>query len=213
MADIQVEVDQAARRAGDYWEIDGLPSLALACGYLLMGPIFFWWWNTHAIRRHVWLWAASLLIIIAYVFLVGLRTSPVMRWLKARITYPRTGYVAAPPSKSAEAAKLKQQDWDRHPDNWMLATWGLPGLFDEPWVGAVLLMVATSILWGTTRGKFPSAAILLPGFYLTAIVMAFVPVAPEERMGCWTVAWGLVYLLAGTIQLVRFLRRHPVVHA
>ncbi|HMC29869.1 MAG TPA: hypothetical protein VKL99_03475 [Candidatus Angelobacter sp.] len=203
VADIEFNVNHAVRRAASYWEIDGLWRIAFAVGLVLMASVCLWMSHFHSLRRLWPMWMFSSLIIAAYIYLLGLRNSPLMRWLKARITYPRTGYVAVPPSANFEPRL----------ETWMFLPVGVPGLFEDAWIGAILLAVATSILWGVTKGRFPFARILIPGFYLSEIFLAILPTAPSYRIWYTFIAFSLVELFAGIIQLRSHLRRHPAVRA
>jgi len=213
MADIAFNVDHAARRVGDYWEVDGLPTLALAGLCLLGGSMILWLPDYHSWRRDLPKSVLATVIIGVCFYFVGRKNSPVIRWLKARITYPRTGYVALPPRGSPAAARLKEQDMRRHPEMWMIGPLAFSSVVDTPWFGAGLVILATSIMWAITRGKFPSSGILIPGLYLSALLLPFLPIAPDNRLPYFFIAFGLIYLLVGVIQLVTYLRRHPVAQA
>jgi hypothetical protein len=158
--------------------------------------------HIHPLRR-VWpLWIFSTLVAAAYGYLTLLPSSPMMRWLKARITYPRTGYVL-PPSGTMQP----------YPGRWMYCFVGLPGIFESAWIGTILLAVAASILWRTTRGRFQYAAILLPGYYLSAIMIAVLPIGQSDRIWYLFIGFSLIDVLAGIIHLVTYLRQHPVAQA
>jgi hypothetical protein len=206
MTDISVEVDQAAQRAKSYWEMDGLWRINLAVMVALMALLGFW--LSHQPHPHSWrklwpMWAFSLAIIVAYVCLLGWENAPVMRWLKARITYPRTGYVVRPSSGRYEFL----------PEMLIYALSGLPGVFDEAWIGALLLAIVTSFLWLTTKGKLSCAHIIIPGLYLAELLIAVLPIEPTYRIWCMFMAFGVVQLFAGIVQLVRYLHRYPVARA
>ena len=202
MADIGFNIDHAARRAGHYWEIDGLPRISTGLIGVLLGSLCLWMSHIHALFRHTPIFVFSLLIAIACIYLLGLTNSPVMRWLKTRITYPRTGYVL-PPSGPMQS----------YPERFMICFVGFPGLFERAWIGAIVPAVATSILWRVTRGRFQYAGILIPGYYLSEILIAVLPTASDYRLWYMFIAFSLVDVLAGVIQLFTYLRRHPVAQA
>lgn len=213
MADIGFKLDHAVRRVGDYWEIDGLPTLSLALLYLVCASMILWLPHYHSWRKDLAISGFTLSILETYFYLVARKNSPVIRWLKVRITYPRTGYVALPPSGSPAAARLKELDMRRHPAVWVFLPTVFSDQVDTPWFGAVLAIVATSIMWGITRGKFPFSGILIPGLYLSALLLPFLPISPEHRFPYFYIALGLLYLLVGTVQFFSYLRQHPVAHA
>lgn len=202
MTDIGFNINQAARRARSYWEIDGLPMISLGFSGVLLASLCLWMSHIHPFRGDSSLWMFSTLIVAAYICLVALPRSPLMRWLKARITYPRTGYVS-PPSGTMQP----------HPERFIYCFVGFPGIFERAWVGAIILVVATSILWRVTRGRFQYAGILIPGYYLSEILLAVLPTAQHYRIWYMFIAFSLMDVLAGTIQLITYLRRHPVAQA
>lgn len=200
MADIGFNINHAARRAGRYWEIDGLPRISFGLLRVLMGSLCLWMSHIHASWRGI---LVLLLIGIAYAYLLGLPNSPGMRWLKEEITYPRTGYVALPRPVRLGA----------YPERFVYVFAAFPVLFESAWIGAILLAVATSILWYVTRGRFQHAGIILPGYYLSEILLVVLPIAKSYRIWYMFIAFSLVDAFAGVIQLVTYLRRHPVAQA
>src|SRR5712671_33106 len=77
---------EAKRRARDYWDIDGLPALLAGATTVLLGIVWLYTGN-----RSVW----DFLLFWAF-FSPLLKSKKTIEWLKGRITYPRTGYVAPP---------------------------------------------------------------------------------------------------------------------
>jgi len=205
MANIRIEVDQAVQHAEKYWEIDGLWTVTNAVGYLLLGAQLFWMYHHPPFWRHLFVNGIFLLFLAAYVYLVARINSLAMLWLKARITYPRTGYVALPTTTD----ELKHER-EFHPETWVFcAVIILCPLFDSPWLAAISVIMATTVVWGITRGRFPSANVIIPGYYLSAIVLPYLTFKPLHRAGYFCIAFGLVLLFAGLIQLVSYLRQHP----
>src|SRR5215831_3163643 len=212
MANRGVDLDQALQRAGDYWERDGLPAIALAVICLGSGFWLYWRPRSYSFQLNLLFTSLWIFILLSFFHFVVRRNSSVMNWMKARITYPRTGYVALP-SESYAKEKLKQQDWKRHPEVWVFLSMIFSEIVNTPWVGTILVMLTTSVVWIVTKGRFPLAGILIPGSYLSALLLPFLPVAQGDRMAYFFIAFGLLYLLAGTTQLVGYLHRHPAPRA
>ncbi len=85
------EIRDLERRTRRYFYEDGFVEIAVGILFLILGGYFFagvWLPETSRIRS--WLDSSLVLVILAGVFLVR----RLVRFLKARITYPRTGYVA-----------------------------------------------------------------------------------------------------------------------
>jgi|GEM_PF-1440410 len=91
--------DTPARRAAAYWFIDGFPEIVAGAGFALLGGDAVWF---HRIQHRSWpvhtMFVAIAFLALLVVFCCGRSLS---LFLKARVTFPRTGYVR-PPS-----------DWDQ----------------------------------------------------------------------------------------------------
>jgi hypothetical protein len=79
---------QAERRNWAYWREDGIPHLLGGLFFLAFGGSM---WLTR-LMRSPWFVALSLVLL----FLFWLASRGVMEFLKARITWPRTGYAPPP---------------------------------------------------------------------------------------------------------------------
>lgn len=83
------EITTAQRRAQGYWFVDGLAEIAGGTAMVVTGALLYAAVRTGA----AWMGTAALAMLI-----VGFPvTAWVVRVLKERITYPRTGFVAYPP--------------------------------------------------------------------------------------------------------------------
>src|SRR5215467_1593752 len=78
---------EARRRAKNYWEIDGLPRIVSGLFSLLFGVLFLW---LSPSPFSLLLFAG---MVVLYLFEVQGGQQEIVKWLKTRITYPRTGYV------------------------------------------------------------------------------------------------------------------------
>ena len=87
-------VSQAEKRAWSYWFADGLPNILGGFGCLLLSLAYALLIRFRHTRSPLLVGLAVLLVGIAWVLLFRLRQT--LEWLKARITYPRTGYAASP---------------------------------------------------------------------------------------------------------------------
>ncbi len=100
------EIRDMEKRTRRYFYDDGFVEIAVGILFLLLGGYFYASVALPAASSvKSWLDASLVLVIAAGVFLVGW----LVRFLKHRITYPRTGYVAykkkeAAPSRRAAAA-------------------------------------------------------------------------------------------------------------
>jgi hypothetical protein len=169
-------IEQARRRAKDYWNIDGLP--ALLRGLRMCCFALFIYWSDHLpypdVVRGLALGLAMFLDRGAVLF------------LKNRITYPRTGYVASQPT--------------------------LRVVVDEP----VLLNLSrndTPLQMPTTGPHVPPLALMV---LLVAGVLCLATLASHlgaRWVGILLAAAGVYWTLSGTIKLVRYLLRNHLPRA
>jgi len=84
-------IDQVMRRTRQYWNIDGLPELGFGLICLLLAA-YFYIQSTLAADTLL-----SQVLNLSFILLIiggGLASNRLISYLKRRITYPRTGYVA-----------------------------------------------------------------------------------------------------------------------
>jgi hypothetical protein len=96
------EIRDLERRTRRYLYEDGFIEIAAGIFFLLLGGYFYASDSLPAVSHlKSWLDASMVLVVLAGVFLVG----RLVRFLKFRITYPRTGYVVY---KKKEATPLRR---------------------------------------------------------------------------------------------------------
>jgi hypothetical protein len=84
-----VDLDDLARRPQQYWDVDGLPELMMGLLWMLWGgALLFGTALPRDSRRGVY-WV----IVPAVLVLSGFASNWATKKLKARLTFPRTGYV------------------------------------------------------------------------------------------------------------------------
>jgi hypothetical protein len=98
-------IEQADHRAKDYWFSDGIPALVFGAAYIVLllevCAIFgFLYLLPHVSSNWLWLFNSAFVASPVVVFLslvwFGLWHEDIIEFIKSRITYPRTGYVAPP---------------------------------------------------------------------------------------------------------------------
>ncbi|HET7258809.1 MAG TPA: hypothetical protein VFI75_03750 [Candidatus Acidoferrum sp.] len=204
MPNQNLAVSDAEHRAWSYWFADGLPNLLGGVSCLLLSGAFLLlirYRHTHSLR----LVAIALLALgLAMALLFRLRQS--LEWLKARITYRRTGY-AAPPyftfmQNEAAPADLAMLNLSKAQNARLLPT---PedtarGIEDRNWRAAITL--------GVYLAAFLSAALIhqpaiCGGLGTAAALIIWLSARKNERLS-WAVAFGLpytglfIFILAGT---------------
>jgi hypothetical protein len=222
---------QAERRSWHYWFEDGLPSMVTSAGCLLMA--FFLLYPRHRSDSPF-----TFAMVLVALFLYGailLRNRQVLDWLKARITYPRTGYVSPPyfaedTTLPLDLNALSLQGADANPPEdaarlhadrkrrlWFAVALTLiavvPTMFiRSPWICSATGLLLAAALWFGARHEQRLSWIVLGGFpFLGFTLSVFLPraIVGSERIAYLLAGAGLLFFLDGTLSLIRFLLRNP----
>ncbi len=211
------------RRAASYWFIDGLPEIVSGLAFALLGGLCL---CSEWIRPLPWIervWSLGVMLLLLAVLFGGDRK--VAEYIKARVTYPRTGYVRPPvplgsalQSETTVSLGLGQQP---PPDEnvtafrehtvvvLFLGGWAV-NLIARPW-GLPLMMFAVAFaLYALNRDGerpyrwwstlfLPAAAFLCMGLDLPGAL----------QRGLVFVIGGLWLSAHGAWTLYRYVRRNP----
>ncbi len=202
---------QAERRARSYWNIDGLATLAQAVAVLLAG-LWFWYMNySGAWSRHNS--ELSAIVCIMAVILDTIRRPGVISWLKAKITYPRTGYVTPLQQQGSQEGRRINLNalWFALV---LLALWAVALSVETPWICvAVGLLTGLALWWSSIREKFVYVDVLgvsCLGMLAAVLLNATHKSFHLQRFAFVLIALGIFGLLKGTVTLLHYLRRNPV---
>jgi len=201
----QPDLDDLARRPVRSWNVDGLPELMLGLLWIVWGGA---WLLGQQVPRD-WRWAAYWLLVPPALAAAAYAVNGLTRRLKARVTFPRTGYVE----------------------------WKAPGPRTRIGAAAIAIVAALAlavmVLTGDARpaGQMASpvvAVILSLGFVVVSVrqhaphylalggLVLALGLALGWTHGGWSsvnwlfLALGLALALVGGARLARFLRRHPL---
>ena len=218
----------AERRAWGYWFVDGLPNLAGGLACVLLATALF----LAKVREHRPLMIAFAIASIALYGLLLFRMRQTIEWLKARLTYPRTGY-AAPPyftedetlpvdltvltlngvdaRRAADAARLQE---DRSHRTWfILGTFVVAMIFvwfvQSEWICLAAGVIFGAGAWLVARKSERASWIEVAGFPFLGYFMFMVHHGTERRTAAFLAGSGLVLMVAGAVQLTRYLRQNP----
>lgn len=205
---------QAERRARSYWDIDGLATIAQAVAVLISG-LWFWYMNASGA------WGRDQTNVAAMVCLVGIlldtiRKPGIILWLKTKVTYPRTGYVAPP----AQQVSMRERGF-RLSDLgllclfmalWMVALW-----LETPWICLVAgVLTGVSLWWNPAREKFPYLdlfSICLAGMLAAFLLSSMHRAVHLQRFAYTLAVLGVLGLVKGAVTLLRYIRSNPVAQA
>lgn len=88
---MSMDIDNLMRKTKSYWYEDGLVELLAGLFFIAIGLLLLLDWRTPQDAAYKWIFAPGFAVVTIVWILVSRR---VIGWLKERITYPRTGYVA-----------------------------------------------------------------------------------------------------------------------
>jgi hypothetical protein len=221
----------AEQRSWSYWFADGLPQLLIGISAILFGFYFVYSGSPSASRT------ASLLAIVGFgiYLLLTVRAAQVLEWLKARITYPRTGYAASPyfaakdglacspplnltPVQDPNAPAIAEIKRARESRNRRLSlTYLLLGatslaiwFVNISWICTLTALVMAIILWLCTRTDRSISFLVVLGFPVVGFYVDTLKVAPHFRVGYFILGVGFLFLLEGLVSLLLYLRRNPL---
>lgn len=208
---------EAQQRAVKSWNSDGLNSIIGGLGFFALGLAFLLEHHNYRPGVALLLNSAAVLILLDQSFF-----HKSVRFLKARITYPRTGYVE-PPSpwrlfrpnpvllSPSEQEELQRNKWLYGGLAVMLVLF-VYSLYAGPrWLafagGAWMVLV---LAW-YYRGKFPWYA-SLPLLAYSAII-AFSPADKQDNIAVALSGLGVFVFVKGVANLSRYLLQHPAHHS
>lgn len=229
---------QAERRAWSYWFVDGLSNLLTGALCQLLAGAFLWI-AFHPHTRSPLIIGAAGLVLVVY-FAVFFRLRQTLEWLKSRITYPRTGYTAAPSFTEdtnagrqpgltmlalssvgeSETVQRVKEDLDVKRRTWffvavLAAEIISTVLIRNDWICGVAGVAMGVGIWLVTRNDERMSWVVALGLPFAGIYMFIFPTSRPRvmRAGFFLAGTGLVLLFMGAIALVRYLRSNPVARA
>ena len=214
----------AQRRAWNYWFEDGLPTLVGGFGCVIFGLSFIF--DRPPLFR---------LPLAALYSVILLRNRPIIDCLKAKLTYPRTGYVTPPYSPQdelpplldlaalslhADQAQLAKTAGEKNERKkrmilviamLMAAVLGMM-FIDRPWSFAAAGIDLALALWIMNGKDFRLSWIVISAIPLIGFSLAIFPpdaLTPAHRLGYFAMAGGLLIVADGAVALVRYLWQNP----
>jgi hypothetical protein len=228
----QTTVLDAEQRSWSYWFVDGLPNLigglaccCIACALFLARQL-----------SHRPLVIAAVIISLLLYGVILFRMRQTIEWLKARVTYPRTGYTASPyftddttlpvelttlalnereVRNSAEIAR-RYEDRNRRFGfvvGVLAAALAFVWFVHSNWICLVAGAILGAATWFATRENGRTSWIEVAGFPFVGYMMMIVRTGLEERLGAFLLGSGLVLMLSGALLFFQYLRRNPAARA
>jgi len=201
-----VDIEKIEKRTAQSFYSDGLAEISLGLIFLLLGGYFF---AQAVVPEGSALGSALSLLSILVIVSAGFLVSRILRFLKGRITYPRTGYVAFKKKKPSPKRRAATMIVAGIIGAAMAALYGLSPSFKSlfPALNGLLLAVAVLLIAhkvGLVRFYILAAASALIGIAVTA--------AGIGDMKGFSLTFGLfgaAVTLSGLATLIIYLRKSP----
>ena len=217
-----LDAEQRARR---YWYADGLHTLVVGLGLAIFGfgllPR-----QPHETPLSV---VASFAALGLYMT-VRLKHSEIIDWLKARVTYPRTGYVCPPitfqdttlpltlglsgqgsnATLSEEGQRIQEERRRRRMFTLALVVLGEAGVLfvDNRWAFTAWGIAITAALW-IVRKDYRLSPIVLLGCPLLGLYTTLFVASRGDRSAYSLVGLGVLFALDGAFALTRYIMHNP----
>jgi len=212
---------EASERAWRYWFADGFTNLLVGAGILLMSFCLLDPPRYPPKPLPVAAWVISLFLYVSSM----IRHRQIVEWLKARMTYPRTGYVQ-PPQECPEGipALSLRTDAARSPEAAQFyssrrqTTYLMLGLT----IVAAIAMIAIHQRWVWTaagliiglgmaiaRRQHRMSWIVPVGFPAVGLLTTLYVTSRQKAPAVFLVGWGILFVLDGGVALIRYLLQNP----
>jgi MFS family permease len=201
-----VDIEKIEKRTVQSFYDDGLPEISLGLIFLLLGGYFF---AQAAAPEGSALGSALTVLFFLVIVSAGFLVSRILRFLKRRITYPRTGYVAFKKKEPSSKRRAATMVVGGIIGAAIAALYGISPSFKTlfPAVNGLLLAVAVLLFAGKVglvRFYILSAASAVIGFAVTASGIGDI-----KGISLYYGLFGAALILSGLVALVAYLRKSP----
>jgi len=218
----QSPVLDASQRAWRYWFSDGLTNLVVGVGILLMSYSIMnpphWPPKPFALAA----WAIALVLYV----LTTVRHREIVEWLKAKTTYPRTGYVSTPANDPLCMAATSLRGGSPQPEEAtrlaaarrrsvylklalvVVASIGMIVIHQSwKWIAAGIIIAIAMLI---ARKQYRVSWIIPVGFPLLGLYLTLYATDRHTAPSHFLLGWGVLFVLDGGYTLVRYLLANPL---
>jgi MFS family permease len=201
-----VDIEKIEKRTVQSFYDDGLTEISLGLIFLLLGGYFF---AQAAAPEGSALSSALSVLFVLVIVSAGFLVSRILRFLKRRITYPRTGYVAFKKKELSSKRRAATMIVGGIIGAAIAALYGISPSFKAlfPALNGLLLAIAMLLFAskvGLARFYILSAASAVIGFAVTAA-----GVGDIKGVSLYYGLFGAALILSGLAALIVYLRKSP----
>lgn len=226
MANSPTSVLDAEQRAWRYWFADGLTNLTVGATSLLFAFCMLYTprWPPSPLTMAAWAVALGLYMAMS------LRQQKLVEWLKARTTYPRTGYVQ-PPATEGDSGSADLVTLSLHAPNTTSSEEAqrlLSGRKRRGILLLVLVLLAMFAMIAIQSRWTPSAAGVIVGvgmcisrkdyrwswmvplgFPIVGVCITLFSASLQKAPVYFCAGWGVLFFVDGATTLIRYLLQNP----
>jgi hypothetical protein len=201
-----VDIEKIEKRAVQSFYDDGLGEIALGPILLLLGAVFI---VQTAVHEKSAVYQALGILSMIVVLSAALLTGRIVRFLKRRITYPRTGYVAF---------KKREQNPKRRAVAGIVAAiigasiavlYGLSPSVNTLFPAVNGLLIAVAVFFFAHKAGLSRFYALAAASAVIGIAIAAAGIGELKGIGIFYVLFGAAITVSGVATLIVYLRRSP----
>jgi MFS family permease len=201
-----VDIEKIEKRTVQSFYEDGLTEIALGLIFLLLGAYFY---ATTVVPEGSSLGAILTGLFVLVIVSAGFLVNRLLRFLKRRITYPRTGYVSfkkKEPSRKRRVATAIVA---------MIISAGLAALYGMSPSIRLLLPAVNGLLFAVAVLLFANKVGLIRFFILAAasavigLAITAAGIGDTEGISLFYLLFGGAAIISGLAALIVYLRRNP----
>ncbi len=200
------DIEEVAGRPRRYWNVDGLPALVIGVLWMV--------WGGYIVLVEMPLprsWRGALLVgFLLFMVLPAWGANWMVKRLKARYTFPRTGYVEWPRPKPVHQALAVLVAIGVSAAVSILIHQAKTGAWADLTSPVTGTLLAAAFLIAHGRRKMPDALWLAVASLVFGLGATVAPLGRGTKMGCLFVALGVVSAILGARRLRAYIRAHPI---
>lgn len=197
-------IEDAIRRPKRYWNVDGIPEIAIGAFWLLWGVIVLLPIAMPALAK-----SRSLISILGVLLAPMFMDYAVKRW-KERVTFPRGGYVQFRPPSGKMRLTLVIMAAILGAGAMLVVRFGGNRAVPD-WMGAIVgFLISVILLQLAWRMRSVRLAVMCWLVFAAGIAVLVAGVPHESQMIYVFLAAGVVCVLDGGLRLREYTRQHPL---
>jgi len=201
-----VDIEKIEKRTVQSFYEDGLGEIALGPILLLLGGVFF---ATTVVPERSTIYQVLGVLSMLVVLSAALLTGRVVRFLKRRITYPRTGYVAFKKRERSPKRRAAAMIVAGIIGASVAALYGFSPSVNTLFPAVNGLLFAVAVFFFAHKVGLTRFYVLAAASAVIGIAIAAAGIGDIKGIGFFYLLYGVAIIISGVTTLVVYLRRSP----